>query len=229
MLSKRSKNVARSLDWIQLHRFWSSAGLAPRNTGGLTEPLQSQSSPRRAANTWVCLLFSNKYFPIYFIFKTTKDKAYSAVKMNLCLDSVDFCIFLSKREKRKCWEIAVIDTRALVKESWKESVAWHFFFVEGGRGSPGIFDYFWTVPQRPSTCLFPQKSRQTLETPQAEWIPSVKYMSSAKNQRSSQWSAVFVLSHYGVSGTEWEQKLPYFGAPWLFREVSQQNSHWEFR
>lgn len=127
MLSKRSKNVARSLDWIQLHRFWSSAGLAPRNTGGLTEPLQSQSSPRRAANTWVCLLFSNKYFPIYFIFKTTKDKAYSAVKMNLCLDSVDFCIFLSKREKRKCREIAVIDTRALVKESWKESVAWHFF------------------------------------------------------------------------------------------------------
>ena len=128
MLSKRSKNVARSLDWIQLYKFWSSAGLAPRNTGGLTEPLQSQPSPRRAANTWVCLLFSNKYFPIYFNFKTTKDKAYSAVKMNLCLDSVDFCIFLSKREKRKCWEIAVIYTRASIRESWKESVTWHFLW-----------------------------------------------------------------------------------------------------
>ena len=123
MLSKRFKNVARSLDWIQLHRFWSSAGLAPRNTGGLTEPLQSQSSPRRAANTWVCLLFSNKYFPIYFTFKTTKDKAYSAVKMNLCLDSVDFCIFLSKREKRKnLWtggsQAAIIKVQTTLSYWW---------------------------------------------------------------------------------------------------------------
>lgn len=96
MLSKRSKNVTRSLDWNQLYKFWSSAGLRPRNTGGLTESLQSSPGLRIAASTWVCLLFSNKYFPIYFIFKTTKDKAYSAVKMNLYLDSLDISFFSLK-------------------------------------------------------------------------------------------------------------------------------------
>ena len=99
------------------------------------------------------LLSSNKYFPIYFIFKATKDKAYSAVKMNLCLDSIDFsfvcvCVFfLSKREMRKCWEIAVNYSRASIREFLKERATWHF--LGGGMGSPGFHDYFWTVPQRP--------------------------------------------------------------------------------
>lgn len=214
------------MDWINYTDSGSSAGLAPRNTGGLTEPLQSQSSPRRAANTWVCLLFSNKYFPIYFIFKTTKDKAYSAVKMNLCLDSVDFCIFQVKG-KRESAEIAVIDTRALVKESWKESVAWHFFFLwreVGVSWYPIISGLFHKDP----TCLFPQKSRQILETPQAEWIPQWNICPLPRIKGHPSGVSVFVLSHYGVSGTEWEQKLPYSRALTL-SEVSQQNSHWEFR
>lgn len=78
------------------------------------------SQPRRATKIPGCVYYSlTNIFP-FISFKTAKDKAYSAVKMNLCLDSVDFCIFLSKREKRKCWEVTVIDTRALVKEYRKK-------------------------------------------------------------------------------------------------------------
>lgn len=69
------------------------------------EPLHSQPSLTIASNTWVCLLFSNKYFSIYFIFKTTRDKAYSAVKMNFGSYSVDFAFvfFPSVQEKKeKC-------------------------------------------------------------------------------------------------------------------------------
>lgn len=56
------------------------------------------------------LLFSSKYFSIYFIFfKTTGDKAYSAVKMNFCPDSIDFPFVFSfssqfQRKRKKCRE-----------------------------------------------------------------------------------------------------------------------------
>lgn len=129
MLSKRSKNAARLLDCTQLYKFCSSAGLEPRNTGGLTEQLHSQPSLTIAANTWVCLLFSNKYFSIYFIFKTTRDKAYSAVKMNFCPDSVDSpSAFLSqvKRRRRSSRQSSHL------QESIRASLSgtWHFFFLK---------------------------------------------------------------------------------------------------
>lgn len=110
MLSKRSKNVARLLDWTQLHKFWSFAGLEPRNTGGLMEPLHSGPSLTTASNTWVCYYSPANIFPfISFFFKTTGDKAYSAVKMNFCPDSIDFPFVFSfpswfQRKRKKCRE-----------------------------------------------------------------------------------------------------------------------------
>lgn len=120
-------------------------------------------------------------------------------------------------------------SRASIGEPW--SATWHFFFFFfAGFEIPWLtYHYFWTFLQRPSGCLFPQWTQQTLETHPPELIPSLKSRFPARNQRSPQQSAVFVFSHYRVSGTEWEQKLSWFGAPWLFREESQHNFHWEFR
>lgn len=40
-----------------------------------------------------------------------------------------FCIFLSKKEKRKCWKTAVIYTRASIRESLKRKVEPDIFFA----------------------------------------------------------------------------------------------------